>query len=249
MGGGTQDDGRPTMKGVGLSPRGRGNRYSGHRTYRIRRSIPAWAGEPWCHGTDVHLSWVYPRVGGGTNSRRTATGSGGGLSPRGRGNRTSRTVYPENTGSIPAWAGEPALRKIAVALFTVYPRVGGGTSLEAWQPQSGRGLSPRGRGNPARRTQPRAPGRSIPAWAGEPQCRVVQVQVDTVYPRVGGGTWIVSEFMPRRKGLSPRGRGNPGDEPGHRAGPRSIPAWAGEPSAPHPSTAGRRVYPRVGGGT
>ena len=29
---------------------------------------------------------------------------------------------------------------------------------------------------------------SIPAWAGEPECRYFPVGTDGVYPRVGGGT-------------------------------------------------------------
>ena len=50
-------------------------------------------------------------------------------------------------------------------------------------------------------------------------------------------------------GLSPRGRGNPAGV--HPAGrPRgSIPAWAGEPAWAGSTPSGRRVYPRVGGGT
>ena len=52
-----------------------------------------------------------------------------------------------------------------------------------------------------------------------------------------------------RRGLSPRGRGNRPDILSSVTGHRSIPAWAGEPWAPHGSLRQARVYPRVGGGT
>ena len=62
----------------------------------------------------------------------------------------------------------------------------------------------------------------------------------SVYPRVGGGTPIfrqagrvLNAVYPRvgREGLSPRGRGNHIQRQWRGAGPGSIPAWAGEPSA------------------
>ena len=52
-----------------------------------------------------------------------------GLSPRGRGSRTELSSISSPDGSIPAWAGEPALRGRALARPGVYPRVGGGASL------------------------------------------------------------------------------------------------------------------------
>ena len=50
-------------------------------------------------------------------------------------------------------------------------------------------------------------------------------------------------------GLSPRGRGNPGDRAPRRHPVRSIPAWAGKPSPATLGTVARTVYPRVGGET
>ena len=111
----------------------------------------------------------------------------------------------------------------------VYPRVGGGTGVTVWAGDSEVGLSPRGRGNL------RCPANlglgvgSIPAWAGEPVVNGSDGAGCTVYPRVGGGTFLSISPAPR--------------------GWRSIPAWAGEPGWKHTRGALNQVYPRVGGGT
>ena len=91
------------------------------------------------------------------------------------------------------------------------------------------GLSPRGRGNPAR---------PVPPWYGQ-----------KVYPRVGGGTFSGFEFVVADFGLSPRGRGNRFQEGDEYEADRSIPAWAGEPESSQSPRSHSRVYPRVGGGT
>ena len=97
------------------------------------------------------------------------------LSPRGRGNRQPPVLATSpDSGSIPAWAGEPIAGRLprptmkglsprgrgnrshtcrqSSYRFQVYPRVGGGTVSMAYHfpqaPFPGEGLSPRGRGNP-----------------------------------------------------------------------------------------------------
>ena len=69
----------------------------------------------------------------------------------------------------------------------------------------------------------------IPAWAGEPSILWPPLSSGTVYPRVGGGTWVPTARLVVAIGLSPRGRGNLRLGPVLRLGPGSIPAWAGEP--------------------
>ena len=73
--------------------------------------------------------------------------------------------------------------------------------------------------------------------------------ITTVYPRVGGGTYVKGHCRPPYSGLSPRGRGNPASAAHQSQHLRSIPAWAGEPGAAAIRWALDRVYPRVGGGT
>ena len=192
---------------------------------------------------------VYPRVGGGTLLRRLVRALLGGLSPRGRGNRTSSAARGSQHGSIPAWAGEPLYNRVAVRSQPVYPRVGGGTTLKGLLAILASGLSPRGRGNPAKPPQSGILYRSIPAWAGEPALNLKSPTQSRVYPRVGGGTVEGGNTGSDGEGLSPRGRGNRDGEalrPGLR---RSIPAWAGEPGECGTITGLGWVYPRVGGGT
>ncbi len=161
-----------------------------------------------------------------------------GLSPRGRGNRSSlaRSRWCSD-GSIPAWAGEPSMPGMCSY------RIG---SIPAWagEPYATRrpgsesplhGLSPRGRGNH--------------------DDAVIPAMVLRVYPRVGGGTAASASaqckpisigLSPRGRGnllqlldrgwplgLSPRGRGNLSDYRTPATGSPvegSIPAWAGEPA-------------------
>ena len=90
---------------------------------------------------------------------------------------------------------------------------------------------------------------SIPACAGEPALGDLPILLGGVYPRVCGGTVVISILLALAEGLSPRVRGNrtihyyPGDKK------RSIPACAGEPPLRLPRQQRHRVYPRVCGGT
>ena len=172
-----------------------------------------------------------------------------GLSPRVRGNRQAIFEMVSDEGSIPACAGEPRTRTTTSRAGGVYPRVCGGTTCPVRASISVRGLSPRVRGN---RQSKRAGGGvsgSIPACAGEPSARTSNNGMARVYPRVCGGTSPPTRGARGAGGLSPRVRGN------HEgAGERvrwsgSIPACAGEPMRFAARTMGRRVYPRVCGGT
>ena len=91
----------------GLSPRMRGNPEHGARVGQDRRSIPAYAGEPFFSAHDSSFAWVYPRVCGGTQETVIGASWNHGLSPRMRGNLVVRGVRAGRRGSIPAYAGEP----------------------------------------------------------------------------------------------------------------------------------------------
>jgi hypothetical protein len=112
-----------------------------------------------------------------------------------------------------------------------------------------RGLSPRVRGNlPSRAAATQAWG-SIPACAGEPALLFTSTEETRVYPRVCGGTYVLTGIRTARAGLSPRVRGNLKAAKVRIARTGSIPACAGEPSAQTASVFLVRVYPRVCGGT
>ena len=171
-------------------------------------SIPACAGEPYRAAQNRRKQWVYPRVCGGTNYANGGGVWSPGLSPRVRGNlavKGGRYLYRR---SIPACAGEPCCRCDVRCPQRVYPRVCGGTppitvllcrrvglprvcggtGLE-WSGAARRGgLSPRVRGNPLCALPVLIVLRSIPACAGEPNCRPPIDRIRQVYPRVCGGT-------------------------------------------------------------
>ena len=114
----------------GLSPRGRGNHIDVVLEGTIWGSIPAWAGKPSSTIMPACYHGVYPRVGGETLHHHDLQTMYDGLSPRGRGNRTTHHACQARGWSIPAWAGKPSACSSPSANQKVYPRVGGETSAE-----------------------------------------------------------------------------------------------------------------------
>ena len=186
--GGTGQGQAKTGLRPGLSPRVRGNRRRHDYGGEMMRSIPACAGEPRRVKVRWNRSQVYPRVCGGTCPAEVAGASGGGLSPRVRGNPRCTGRASSSPGSIPACAGEPPHRQGARRVREVYPRVCGGTNHFFTSPGAPGGLSPRVRGNPGAWWCAGRSGRSIPACAGEPHRRRTGMVFQQVYPRVCGGT-------------------------------------------------------------
>ena len=172
-----------------------------------------------------------------------------GLSPRVRGNRRPAVPDALAPGSIPACAGEPGWSCRRWCRGRVYPRVCGGTPGAVGHQSPRMGLSPRVRGNRRPRFCSASTGRSIPACAGEPAMAVIRSSWARVYPRVCGGTARALRRVASYWGLSPRVRGNPGQERYVRKPSGSIPACAGEPNPTSSRIIKRRVYPRVCGGT
>ena len=125
--GGTSSQWIGPRKNWGLSPRMRGNPRISAVISCTTGSIPAHAGEPMSSLHSPFLSMVYPRACGGTSSTSRLRSCSRGLSPRMRGNRVRRTLVRAGRGSIPAHAGEPALRPLPARLPGVYPRACGGT--------------------------------------------------------------------------------------------------------------------------
>ena len=152
----------------GLSPRVRGNHFLQALCVSHCGSIPACAGEPHCPYTSVCPLGVYPRVCGGTNVSLSARTNGKGLSPRVRGNHSLTDGDTYWYRSIPACAGEPLPRVFLDLPMWVYPRVCGGTAMTWRWRSSGRGLSPRVRGNRSKCSGRQGNLGSIPACAGEP---------------------------------------------------------------------------------
>ena len=151
--------------------------------------------------------------------------------------------------SIPAHAGEPPIAASRSTPPRVYPRACGGTAGAPLSVVSGKGLSPRMRGNQRKQTDNILAAGSIPAHAGEPLLKEMRLSPLGVYPRACGGTHGGIFRCESELGLSPRMRGNPqiGVLAGTAAG--SIPAHAGEPFSGGFRSGNRKVYPRACGGT
>ena len=158
---------------------------------------------------------VYPRVGGGNMAEDGMRMTARGLSPRGRGKPKEAVAGEYGIRSIPAWAGETEIAAGAHSREKVYPRVGGGNPHASDNEILRRGLSPRGRGKPLARRCDKPLTGSIPAWAGETPEPGTADGCARVYPRVGGGNPANGLPGGAGVGLSPRGRGKPGE-----------PAWA-----------------------
>ena len=112
----------------GLSPRVRGNLSLPASAGLTHGSIPACAGEPQACRHSSSAGWVYPRVCGGTIRDANVYDLYHGLSPRVRGNLQPASPTTCTSRSIPACAGEPAVRNRLSLRVGVYPRVCGGTS-------------------------------------------------------------------------------------------------------------------------
>ena len=110
------------------------------------------------------------------------------------------------------------------------------------------GLSPHGRGKPTVLIPPQPGFRSIPARAGETVLRATLPWGGFVYPRTGGGNWLLVATGGAPAGLSPHGRGKPVVLLVMRAGTGSIPARAGETPPGISPNSSCPVYPRTGGG-
>ncbi len=186
---------------------------------------------------------------GGTDYETSQPARRQGLSPRVRGNQWAEDNDSAILGSIPACAGEPKPGRQAACDGAVYPRVCGGTAQGLQRMADGRGLSPRVRGNRGAAGAALVLVRSIPACAGEPLIGRVPGTLHWVYPRVCGGTLVLGAPTRVSSGLSPRVRGNQLRALSPVFVWRSIPACAGEPTAPPCSPLGQQVYPRVCGGT
>ena len=171
-----------------------------------------------------------------------------GLSPHARGSRRARPCPDRAGGSIPACAGEPVACDDWYPAERVYPRMRGGASNESYPWPLAQGLSPHARGSRLGVYRKRLVLGSIPACAGEPDCRHGRRGLIGVYPRMRGGAHRTNTGLMTDGGLSPHARGSRRGL-GYAAGQAgSIPACAGEPTNWCRGQANRTVYPRMRGG-
>ena len=208
-GGGNHDCLLGLVNAHGLSPHGRGKPACKPGTPLPPRSIPARAGETTLGRSETPCHEVYPRTGGGNARQGGGKVTALGLSPHGRGKRNRAGEFGVRARSIPARAGETSASGKSTLVPWVYPRTGGGNSRKSTAKNSGRGLSPHGRGKPVGNTPKPTCQWSIPARAGETMSSRARRRAGWVYPRTGGGNVVTDPPYFLDGGLSPHGRGKP----------------------------------------
>ena len=192
---------------------------------------------------------VYPRLRGGSQTAREHMARRRGLSPPTRGIPVNAAMVNDYSGSIPAYAGDPATARRPALSLRVYPRLRGGSGHGEDVRMPRVGLSPPTRGIHCPLPKPPLVIGSIPAYAGDPEESEVWAGEYTVYPRLRGGSMRRRWAIMRQRGLSPPTRGIPDVHMVNVVQRRSIPAYAGDPSAHASSAIWKRVYPRLRGGS
>ena len=112
----------------GLSPPTRGIQLRRRHCQPNRRSIPAYAGDPFFIRLLNRIFAVYPRLRGGSSPAALHIAHTGGLSPPTRGIRRLAMATGAIPGSIPAYAGDPIVLARPTFADRVYPRLRGGSA-------------------------------------------------------------------------------------------------------------------------
>ena len=224
----------PARAGNRMSP---GEKSSGLRSIPAGEELGSWIAADAGRKVSQNAGRFLTHPDSGRRNVAEATGMGKGKHHR------------QRLGSIPARAGKPWRPRRPGGRRRVYPRAGGETRTVPGTCRLRRGLSPRGRGNLIREVEQHLRWRSIPARAGKPTRRKSVIGTPWVYPRAGGETRILYRAIRYRRGLSPRGRGNPREGAPQPGRMRSIPARAGKPRRHNGGCRRQWVYPRAGGET
>ena len=150
-------------------------------------SIPARAGETTREPYALAHFEVHPRACGGNIYWNRISHTPSGPSPRVRGKPALPPGDQSGLGSIPARAGETAIKNLTGLKLAVHPRACGGNTIRGAGARTHAGPSPRVRGK-LRREWRREPLRgSIPARAGETGRRCARAAGSEVHPRACGG--------------------------------------------------------------
>ena len=150
----------------GLSPLARGTQRGLMSALNHHRFIPAGAGNTMLPSFTPFLISVYPRWRGEHNRPYEDHWHGGGLSPLARGTLSRKRRYLLIPRFIPAGAGNTSNCCNGQRSHAVYPRWRGEHCLGGGSAQPRNGLSPLARGTLVLLASRRAPGRFIPAGAG-----------------------------------------------------------------------------------
>ena len=211
----------------GSSPRARGTARWRRRRRRLRRFIPACAGNRRRRWTRPRSAAVHPRVRGEqtllVNGQRQLDGS----SPRARGTEPRGAHLDAQARFIPACAGNRCRARRASTGGSVHPRVRGEQHIDQALLHRFDGSSPRARGTGDGHPRRVASRRFIPACAGNRRQGREGRRCPAVHPRVRGEQPEQAALLGLLAGSSPRARGTDGEHVVRAIGNRFIPACAG----------------------
>ena len=172
---------------------------------------------------------------------------GRGSSPRMRGTFGRRNHREQRYRFIPAHAGNMMRGGRSMSMRPVHPRACG--EHDNWQSVKNyiHGSSPRMRGTSCTFASHFAPGRFIPAHAGNIGSKRFSTTATTVHPRACGEHICIGRKLTLVCGSSPRMRGTYGFNTALHVAVRFIPAHAGNILLPFLRQEKRAVHPRACG--
>ena len=231
----------------GSSPRLRGTRGLLRLHLRLRRFIPAPAGNAIARAIASIISAVHPRACGERTMCVPDWKSAHGSSPRLRGTRFSSPLSAFNARFIPAPAGNARWFHRLPVDTAVHPRACGERD-ESARSMTGRfGSSPRLRGTPLPFIPYFICDRFIPAPAGNACGSKPAIIRRSVHPRACGERPATAAPWHWPTGSSPRLRGTPRPGTRRRRDRRFIPAPAGNAVRTEPASSQSAVHPRACG--
>ncbi len=231
----------------GPSPHTRGSLPRGSRFGECPGSIPAYAGQPLALPVEERPRRVHPRIRGAARQREGQGCQEPGPSPHTRGSPSKNRRYTRASGSIPAYAGQPAARRRRSARRRVHPRIRGAAILLQRHHFGAQGPSPHTRGSQPVQVRVDPQAGSIPAYAGQPFRTSPAARGTRVHPRIRGAAWTNIDGPKFFQGPSPHTRGSPSRSSSRASSLGSIPAYAGQPLRRRARVQGCRVHPRIRG--
>ena len=197
----------PIRASTGSSPRARGTLGITGGSFRLRRFIPASAGNTeWARIAEWNPS-VHPRERGEHLILKSLKNIRNGSSPRARGTPSVPLPCPRPSRFIPASAGNTGVLVWRLYDDAVHPRERGEHELGGIPPKLDAGSSPRARGTPQPPTFLPGWRRFIPASAGNTPPHTRPCCAAAVHPRERGEHSLAEEGVEMGTGSSPRARG------------------------------------------
>ena len=211
----------------GSSPLARGTRQRPARARRLRRFIPARAGNTVDTPAACPPSPVHPRSRGEHPCRSCIPPGAYGSSPLARGTRGSAERWPPTSRFIPARAGNTASPGPSSRGCSVHPRSRGEHQGRRLRGGRAVGSSPLARGTRPECGCSVCRVRFIPARAGNTGCCTREPRWSTVHPRSRGEHRMTIRFGLMIHGSSPLARGTLEQRVAGLLTDRFIPARAG----------------------